>query len=448
MHFIGNSFAYLQGWVGSFSIEAFATILRPEWIEEALAAHGRWTRRQRKLPARFVAWLIIALGLYRSLSIRNVVHRLGSILGVSSLWAGGEEPSSSAIVEARDRLGFGVLRTLLGRLGLWLVERYRDAMSWKGMLLVCLDGTTLKLPDSPENRRRFGLPGVNRGGRAAFPQLRAAFLISPTHRFILGAQMAPYRRSELDLARRLLPDLPARSLMIIDRLYLAWDFLLDLRRRDHHFVLRLRRGVQIRRLERLGPGDHLVQIQIPRPLRRQHPHSPKHALMREVVVRIQGTWMRYLTSLLDSKAYPLAEVLRLYRQRWEEEISFDEIKTHQGATTTVNRPVLLRSQSSRRVLQEAYGLFISYNLIRCVIAQAAHSRNVDPLRISFVDSIERIREAALLMAAAHTRDLPRIYQGLLQAVARCVLPPRRARRNPREVCIKMSAYSKKWKKPA
>jgi hypothetical protein len=42
------------------------------------------------------------------------------------------------------------------------------------MLLVALDGTTFKVPDSDENRRRFGWPGSSRG-RAAFPQMRALF---------------------------------------------------------------------------------------------------------------------------------------------------------------------------------------------------------------------------------------------------------------------------------
>jgi hypothetical protein len=62
---------------------------------------------------------------------------------------------------------------------------------------------------------------------------------------------------------------------------------------------------------------------------------------------------------------------------------------------------------TRRVLQEAYGLVLAYNLIRCLMTEAAIKAGVCPLRISFVDSLERIRSAALLMAAAPTVMLPR-----------------------------------------
>ena len=116
--------------------------------------------------------------------------------------------------------------------------------------------------------------------------------------------------------------------------------------------------------------------------------------------------MRYWTSLLDPVAYPPAELVRLYAQRWEEELTFDEIKTHQAALTTVNRPVLFRSQTSRRVLQEAWGFLIAYNLVRTLMAEAAGRRNLPVVSLSFVDALERIRQASLLMAAAPAGALP------------------------------------------
>jgi hypothetical protein len=141
------------------------------------------------------------MALYRNLSIKNIMNRMGNVMGVGSLWEQGQTPVSSSGVEARDRLGWGPLRWLTEKLREWLVETYREAMSWKGMLVLALDGTTFKVPDSDENRRRFGLPGASRG-RAAFPQMRALFLVSTKLRFILGARFAPYGRAEIHLAMR------------------------------------------------------------------------------------------------------------------------------------------------------------------------------------------------------------------------------------------------------
>jgi len=118
---------------------------------EALEATGRQTQRERKLPAPFTVWLVIAMAFYRNLSIQNILNRMGNVLGVGSLWTGGLEPTSPSAAEARDRVGFGPMRLLVEKFRLWILERYREAMSWKGMLLVALDGTTFKVPDSEEN---------------------------------------------------------------------------------------------------------------------------------------------------------------------------------------------------------------------------------------------------------------------------------------------------------
>jgi hypothetical protein len=444
MKSIGSCFEKLEGWVNSFAIEVFASVLQVKWIDEALSDCGRETKRTRKLPASFVVWLAIALGFYRSLSIKNVVHRMGSVFGVGSLWEHGEEPTSGSLVEARDRVGFGPLRVLMHRLQQWLLSTYRDLMTWKGWLVLALDGTTLKVPDSDENRRRFDLPGTNRGRRSAFPQMRALLLVSAHLRLILGACFAPYRRGELTLARRMVDELPENSLLLMDRLYVAWGWLWTLMQRNHQFLVRVPKHIKPRRVSRLGPGDYLVETQTREPARKQFSGLPDHLRLRELSVRIQGKWYRYFTSLLDPVQYPAIDLVRLYCLRWEEEIALDEIKTHECAATTVNRPVIFRSLRSRRVLQEAYALVIAYNMVRTLMTQAARKRDSDALRISFVDSLERIREAALLMAAADTRSLSRIFEDLLDSIGRCV-PPKRHRSNPREVCIKMSAYPKKWK---
>lgn len=270
-------------------------------------------------------------------------------------------------------------------------------------------------------------------------------LISPLLRFVLAARFGPYRRSELDLALSLLPEVPSESLLVMDRAYAAWRFLVPLRARGHHFLVRLPKHFNARRLWALGSGDALVEAKVPWEIYHGVEGFPRKVQVRLLHVRIRGVEMRYWTSLLDPKAFPAVELVRLYAQRWEEEITFDELKTHQAGLTTVNRPVMFRSQTTRRVLQEAWAFLIAYNLVRTLMAAAAASRDLPAVSLSFVDALERIRQASLLMAAAHTRDLPRIYAELIQVLSRCRLEARRGRDNPRSVVIKMSSYPKKWK---
>lgn len=446
MKVIGRSLENLNGRLRSFSIETFANILKAEWIEEALKACGRESERVRKLPAPFVVWLVIAMGLFRGRSIQNVLGRLGEIPGLGSIWRGGK-PRSPSVADARAHVGFGPFRLVMLRLRDWIVECHREAMTWKGFLVCALDGSTFKIPDSDQNRHRFGLPKASRG-RTAFPQMRALFLVSAKLHVILEAVFAPYRRSELALFWRILPSIPVDALVLMDRYFDAWAVWAILAGWDRHFLVRARKFRRPRKqrvLQRLGRGDRLVEIFTPNRERRLLPTLPETLIFREITVRIRGCWYRFLTSLLDPVQYPAEELVHLYAQRWEEEIALDEIKTHQCGATTVNRPVIFRSQTTRRVLQEAYGLVIAYNLVRCLMATAATQAAVPPIRLSFVDSLVRIRDTILLMAVAPTGLLPEIYADLLLTISQCQLPQRRNRRNPRAVCIKMSAYPLKRK---
>lgn len=446
MGIIGKSFTRLEGWLRDFSIEVFASILRPEWIEEALERLGRQTKRERKLTSPLTVWLVIAMGLFRKLSIQNVLARLGKIPGVGSLWEDGEVPRSASAVEARDRVGFGPLRHLQEKFREWVLRTYSEAMSWKGMLLLALDGSTMKVPDSEENRRRFGLPGSSRGGRAAFPQMRVLFLVSTKLHFILGALFAPIRRAEITLAFRMLAQIPQKALLLLDRNFNAWEFFCGLRDQGNHFLIRAKDKMKGKVLARLGRGDRLVEMTVPRALRRRRTDLPKTVVLREITIRVRGETYRFFTSLLEPSTYAAQELVALYLQRWEEELALDEIKTHQCGATTVSRPVIFRCMTTRRVLQEAYGLLLAYNLVRALMVEAAERAHVPPVRISFVDTLERIRDAALLMAAASTPALPRIYRDLIDSISRCILPERRNRFNPREVCTKMASYKKKWKR--
>jgi hypothetical protein len=396
------------------------------------------------LPAVFTVWLVIAMGLLRNLSIKNVLNRMGNVMGVGSLWDEGKEPVSWSVVEARDRGGWGPLRWRMEKLRDWILRTHGEAMSWKGWLMLALDGTTFKVSDSDENHRRFGLPGASRGG-AAFPQRRALFLVSTKLRFILGAWFAPYGRPEMPLAMRMIPSIPRRALVIVDRYYNGWEFLLGVRASGHEFLVRVKKNLRGKTIAVLGRGDRLVEVRIPRALRRRRPDLPRKVRVREVAARIGGKRFRYWTSLLDPSEYPANEMVLRYEERWREEIGLDEIKTHQGGATTVNRPMIFRCTQTRRILQEACGGVLAYNLIRSLMTEAAIKAGVCPLRISFVDSVERIRGAAPLMAAAPTTRLPALFADLIRSIGRCLLPQRR-RRNPREVCVKMSAYKLKPKR--
>ena len=126
----------------------------------------------------------------------------------------------------------------------------------------------------------------------------------------------------------------------------------------------------------------------------------------------------------------------LHHERWEEELTLDEFKTHQR-----ERPVL-RSQTPAGVVQEVYGLLLAHYLVRVLMHEAAATQNLDPRRLSFTATLKILR-CRLPECPASSRSRRRWYHRLVQEIAEETLEPRRNRVNPRVIKRKMSKWPKK-----
>src|SRR3989441_12713952 len=424
------------------SFEQFSAAIDPAWIAEALAATGTASVRRRKLPAEHVVWLVIGMGLFHDRSIAQVVEHLDLVLPARN--GGRGHVTNAAIVQARDQLGAKPLAALFAQTAAVWSAAAADTTRWRGLAVLGLDGTTLRVADTPANVAHFGRPGSRHGEGPGYPQLRWVALSVLRQHLLAAAALGPYRTSELTLAATLWAAVPDRALVLLDRglcSYALFDALADSARQRHWLVRAKtgRRTLKAQVVQRLGPGDHLVD------LTRSHGTHPAHrtlpAALRVRAVRVHHRGFRpYLvfTSLLDPVAYPAAELIALYHERWELELTFDEVKTH-----TLERAEALRSQAPTRVEQEVWGLLLAYNLLRLVMSRAAPRADVPPLRLSYRHALLALRGFWHTAWLSPPGVLPRRLDALLDELALFVLPERRPRRYPRVVKIKMSNFPRK-----
>jgi len=446
MSCIARNHRSLERVVKDFTVEALAAVLPQAWVQEAVASAGCQSHRHRLLPAALTVWRVTLLGLFRRLSYVNLLEMLFE--AGPSLWEP-SPPCSSALTKARDRVGCAPLKRLYERSAReW--QSQTAGRDFHGRRVLAIDGTTMKVPDTPENRAHFGAPGVSRG-RAAYPQLRLVGLRDVGTRLCRAIRFGPYSCAEVTLARSLIDEVEPGSIVLLDRNFgssaLLWDVC---QKRSADFMVRMRRNTRCRVVEQLARGDALVEIVLDARLRRARPDLPKTWRLREITYRPprgQET-IRLFTSLLVAEEVSRDELMALYPDRWEEETGYDEIKTHLCECTTVNRPVVLRSKLPHRIDQELYGLLIAYNAVRVTIALAAAVATCPPRRVSFTTALERIREAVRDMMQADTLRLAERYHRLLAAITRVLVPLRPDRTNPREVKITRSRYPVKRVAPA
>lgn len=415
----------------------FVASLDPDWIEEALAATGTATIRRRRLPAEQVVWLVIGMCLFRDQSMRELVSMLDLALPGSR----GIRVAPSSIVQARERLGDEPLR--------WLFERTASAWAhdsarkhgWRGLALYGVDGTTVRVPDSDENRGHFGGQNTRWNGTSGYPLARLVTLMALRSHVLAGARFGASSTHETLLAEELWPEIPDHSLAIVDRGFFSARILIGLERGgvERHWLTRARSDLASRRIERFAPGDELVELDVSREARRKDSSMPATWRMRAIRYQRRGFKPQLLlTSMLDPKRFPAAEVIALYHERWEIELGYNEVKR-----VMLAREETTRSKKPRGVAQELWALALAYNLVRFEAERVAAEAGVPPARISFVAALNFIETAFRMWGVDSAGRLPERLRRLREDLGHFVLPERRVRSYPRAVKLKMSNYERK-----
>lgn len=405
-----------------------------EWVEAALAEHGRASIRRRRLPAQQVVWLVIALALYRHRSVAEVVAELDLAMPDMAF----PFINGAAVTRARHRLGAEPLEWLCQTSArAWVAQHDKDDL-YNGLTLLSIDGTTLRTPDSKANREHFGAQAYAKGTVASYPQVRGATLTHlPTH-FIVDACFAPYATSEKELAMELIDSIANDSLTIVDKGFLAAEILCSITTggSNRHFLIPAKKNTKWIVIEG-DTSDAIVEMKVSTTARKNMPALPRVWRARAILTEnTDGEAYYLLTSLLDAHAYEAKDVIACYGRRWHIETSYRELKQ-----TMMGMALTLRSQTVKGVMQEIWGACIAYNLVRLEMAGAAREADCEPTDISFVRAFHLIQYELIWAAATHAQGkLPSLLQRLRQRLVTELTVKRPGRRFDRVVKSKAQRY--------
>jgi hypothetical protein len=436
-----------------FTVEALGEDVQP-MIEDSLKKNNKDLQRKSKLSPVVTVWTVLGLTLRREISCKNALSWLLSGLRSRGLDVPRDPVADGAISHARKRIGVGVLRDLFYASTTKACEFARD---FHGFLSMAIDGTGMTMPDTPKNLARFGKPGTGRG-EAGFPQTRVVALVATAVHAIYDIAFGPFvgkGTGERTLAMQLILKNAGEGLLfLLDKGFYGFDLLDAILQRSAAFIVAVPDHVKLKPIRKSrGPdGSYLAWLvgkvedpvgSLPNGRKRWKEVKRK---VRVIEYQMPGFRKRRVaTSLLDFEL-SAAEIVRHYHRRWEIELAYDELKTHQSARRKGQCQTVLRSKLPDLVEQEIYAMVTVYNLLREVINEAARKYDLDPLSISFVDALQAILDAIPLMAAAPTQRLPDLYRQLLADIAACRMKYwRRPRAYPRVVKVKMSNF--KLKRP-
>ena len=123
----------------------------------------------------------------------------------------------------------------------------------------------------------------------------------------------------------------------------------------------------------------------------EHLEPTQATLIRVIEYTIEdrpgsGELFCLITTITDHELAPAVDLATVYHQRWEIELSFDEIQTHQTGHLRV-----LRSRTPELVKQEIWALLLTHYAIRHIMKDAADTVGTDPDDLSFIRSYRAIR---------------------------------------------------------
>lgn len=410
--------------------------INPDWILNALRATGTATIRRRRLPAEQVVWLVIGMALMRNRSIHEIVSKLNLALPGKTTAV-----VPSTVADARSRLGDEPMEWLFTTSANEWAHSSADAHRWRGLSVYGVDGSTLRVADSPENAKTFGY-ACNKYVQSNYPLVRLTTLMALRSHLLAKVAFGPFEKSEFFLASELWSSVPDNSLTIVDKNYFSALTLISLvgQGKNRHWLIPAKKDTRWKVIKKLGRTDVLVEMKVCKAAGRKNPTLPRTWQARAITFRRKGFRPTVLlTSMLDSKLFPATEIACLYYERWELELGYDEIKTE-----LLDREEAIRSKKPRGVRQELWGIFLAFNLVRLEMEKVAEQADVEPTRISFVAALRLICDEWLWCAIASPGAIPRHLRKLRDSLTMFILPPRRTDRHyPRAVKLNVSSYKRK-----
>ncbi|MEU4805390.1 IS4 family transposase [Actinosynnema sp. NPDC023587] len=383
-----------------------------EMVDDVLASTGKTQARVRDLPSRVVVYLLLAAGLFGELGYGQVWARLVSGLDGMAV----AMPTSSALAQARRRVGAAPLRALFAL----LAGPAAGSARWRGLLVCAIDGTTMSIPDSPANLAVYGRQTGTHGG-SGYPLLRLVAVVACGTRTVIDAVFGPITVGETTQTPRLLKCPRPGMLLPADRNFAVADLLTRIAATGAHALIRCKNTRPLPELGVLPDGSRLSRMGA----------VAVRVVDADITVTLTGGKRhtgryRLVTTLLDHHRHSAAEIVTLYHQRWEIETAYLELKS------TVLGGRVLRARTPDGVDQEVHALLVTYQALRTAMADATAPHPAIPQdRAGFTVAPHTARDQVVHAAGIVTGTTVDLIGRIGHAVLTHLLPPRRSRSCPR-----------------
>jgi hypothetical protein len=357
---------------------------------------------------------------------------------------------TSSYCTARGRLG----GEFLGRVNAMIQTRMAANITgedcWNALVLKALDGSSVRLMDTPENQALYPQPSGQKPG-CGFPVMAFVGVLNLSHGGWEGFATMQHKSHDLTGAAQLLDHFQEGDLVLADRAFNSYELVALLLARGAHSLMRLHqaraRKLDWRKGRRVGKHQRIVTWR--KPARKpkasalteeqwaQLPDTLEIRLIRMHFEDRGGAKCRLIvaTTLLDTARFDGLELFCLYARRWEIELKLRDIKT-------TLRMEEFRVRTPGMAHKTLAMVMIAYNLLKALMQQAGHTHGEPPSELSFKGCLDTVRafQSRYRGRQGHHHVRAGIHDQLLATVAGKPLDIRPFRHEPRAKKLRPKPY--------
>lgn len=403
------------------------------FADRCRTAPADFTRR-RKMPADLLALSVVARkGRTLKIELRELAREVEM----------DEAISAPGYLKAREKLNPEAL-LCLAQHHASNVYADGDYGTYKGMLVVAVDGTTANVPTTPETLERYGdassggaRPQAVMGVSAAYDAINRQLLDITLNRgfFDERAQVAVHAGAVPEVVGGL------PFMLVMDRGYPSFSLIADLSEAGIPFVMRCQSrfmAPEFRAASAAG-GDAVVEAPMTTKrlskLKKSDPAARDRLLSlgsltaRFALVDVGGEAPERLVTNIPAETLSPDELKEVYHLRWGVETCFQMLKDRlQVENMTGAKPALIEQD----VYASAYLLNVAFDLANEAEAGIEQERYKHAMTVSRSLAIGVLKDELIGLVLADDSERDAMMSAIAAELRRNVVPVRRNRKYPRD----------------
>lgn len=338
--------------------------------------------------------------------------------------------SKAALAKARMKLKYQAFIELNANLVNYFFQHFKP-LTWNGLNLLAIDGSTVQLPRIDAISEHFGAWKPRQGDKC--PMARVSQMFDPLNKLSIDAIIEPKETGERELAAFHCLKLMPGDLLLLDRGYPAyWLFNLILAQNsDFCARVQLKRWKIVRKFYYSGQKEQIIELSaVPTSIKKCKELGLDPIPLKLRLIRIElenGETEILITSLLDSDVYPHEQFAELYHLRWPIEEDYKTMKQWIEVENFSGKSVLSVYQDFHaKVFAKNMAAALAFQTRTAIARNTQHRRHF--YQPNFAQTVSKIKDVIPLLFIRTKAKVFEILSDFLEIIIETVEPVRPGRK--------------------